>query len=712
MSNSYWEDAPAEYVEKVYAGVLGKIIGVYLGRPFEGWTYDRIMAELGEITYYVNDRLGRPLVVTDDDISGTFTFLRALADHGHDPNLTPEQIGQTWLNYLIENRTVLWWGGVGNSTEHTAYMRLKRGIPAPRSGSVELNGKTISEQIGAQIFIDGWAMVAPGDPALAADLARRAASVSHDGEAVFGAQIIAAMEAAAFVERDLNALIDTALTFIPPDSTIARTIADVRTWHAHHTDWRDARALLQKHYGYDKYPGVCHVIPNHGLIILSLLYGGDDFQRTMTIVNTSGWDTDCNAANVGCLLGIKNGLRVFEGAVDWRGPVADRLYLPTADGGRAITDAVTETFHVVNMAYGLIGKHAVAPKNGARFHFELPGAVQGFRVRDGDAGHVENVPGHSQLGAHSLAIRFKATSDNMVHVATPTFIPPEAITMEGYTLLASPTLYSGQWVTAGLSASADNGVPVTVRLYMHTYGDGDRLYAHYGPEVILAAGDRTALEWQIPDTNGSPIAEIGVAVGGTSEQELTVYLDFLTWDGAPNVRLSRPLADQAMWRRAWVDAVDHFDAQWPEAYRVIQDVGRGLLIQGTNDWKDYRASAQIRSPLAEAMGVGVRVQGLRRYYALLLIRHVGVRLIKMWDTERILAETDYAWDFDTCYEIELEVCGSRLRAWINQALIFDLVDADQPLSGGGVALICEEGCVSTDAVLVVPVSQGKESEAQ
>ncbi len=44
-----------DYVERVYAGVLGKIIGVYLGRPFEGWTNERILKELGEITYYVND---------------------------------------------------------------------------------------------------------------------------------------------------------------------------------------------------------------------------------------------------------------------------------------------------------------------------------------------------------------------------------------------------------------------------------------------------------------------------------------------------------------------------------------------------------------------------------------------------------------------------------------------------------------------------------
>jgi hypothetical protein len=97
-------------------------------------------------------------------------------------DLTAAQIGQTWLNYIIERRTILWWGGLGNSTEHTAYLRLKSGISAPQSGSIALNSRVVAEQIGAQIFIDGWAMVAPGDPELAADLALRAGSVSHDGK--------------------------------------------------------------------------------------------------------------------------------------------------------------------------------------------------------------------------------------------------------------------------------------------------------------------------------------------------------------------------------------------------------------------------------------------------------------------------------------------------------------------------------------------------
>ena len=163
---------PSDYAARVYAGVLGKMIGVYLGRPFEGWTHERIMAELGPIQYYVHERLGMPLIVTDDDLSGTFTFLRALPDHGHRRDLTTAEIGETWLNYIIEGRTVLWWGGLGNSTEHTAFLRLKAGIEPPASGSIALNSRIVAEQIGAQIFIDGWGMVAPGNPEFAADLAR------------------------------------------------------------------------------------------------------------------------------------------------------------------------------------------------------------------------------------------------------------------------------------------------------------------------------------------------------------------------------------------------------------------------------------------------------------------------------------------------------------------------------------------------------------
>jgi len=687
--------------------VLGKIIGVYLGRPSEGWTYERIMDELGEITYYVHERLKLPLIVTDDDITGTFTFLRALPDYGKRRDLTPAQIGQTWLNYIIEGRTILWWGGLGNSTEHTAYLRLKSGIEAPRSGSIALNSKVVAEQIGAQILIDGWAMVAPGDPQLAADLARRAASVSHDGEAIYAAQVLAAMEAQAFVESDIRKLIDTGLSFIPKDSVIYQMIGDIRSWHAAEKDWRVARERLAANYGYDTYGGNTHIVPNHGLIILSLLYGDDDFQTTLMIVNACGWDTDCNSGNVGCLLGIKSGLAGIDAGPDWRGPVADRLYLPSADGGRAITDAVTETYHIVNVGRALAGEAPVAPKGGARFHFELPGAVQGFMLEDSIESKgtvaVENVVGHSQRGERSLAIRYHHVGPGQVaRVATATFIPPEAINMPGYNLLASPTLYPGETVRAGVVADRGNKRPVTCRLYIRTYGADEALVRTHGPETVLDPGANYEFEWHIGDAGGAPIAEIGVEISSPQQADGTVYLDYLTWDGTPDVVLTRPAIGGTMWRRAWVDGVDQYDPWWPEPYRLVQNHGTGLLIQGTREWTDYRVSADVTPHMVEAAGIAARVQGMRRYYALLLCKEGKARLVKALDGKTVLAETDFLWEFGETHDLSLEVVGTYLRAWIDGERLFEVADTDRPLISGGVALVCEEGRTATEAVTVQP----------
>jgi len=704
---------PGDYAERVYAGVLGKIIGVYLGRPFEGWDHERIISELGEIYYYVNDRRDLPLrnntlVVTDDDISGTFTFLRALPDYGNNLNLTPAQIGQTWLNYIIEQRSILWWGGLGNSTEHTAYLRLKNGVSAPESGSITLNSRIVAEQIGAQIFIDGWAMVAPGDPELAADLARRAASVSHDGEAVYGAQVVAAIEAGAFAESDIGRLIDGAVSLIPKDSVIFRMIDDIREWHAEEMDWRKTRERIAKNYGYEKYGGNCHVVPNHALIIHALLHGEDDFQRSLMIVNTSGWDTDCNSGNVGCLLGIKNGLASIDAGPDWRGPVADQLYLPTADGGRSITDAVTETYNIVNIGLALAGKEPVAPKNGARFHFELPGSVQGFRPDDDiylkGALTLENVEGHSETGRRTVALRYRhLASGRVARVTSPTFVPPEAIDMTGYALLASPTLYPGQEVRARVVADGTNKEAVTCRLFIRAYGANDELTTTCGPQAVLGGGEDHEFQWRVDDTAGQPIAQAGVEISSDEATSGTVYLDYLTWEGTPDVELRRPAEGGTMWHRAWVNGVDRFEPHWSEPYRLIQNQGRGLLIQGAREWTDYQVHATITPHMIAQAGLAARVQGMRRYYALLLGKNGKARLVRELDGEKVLAETDFPCVPAVTYGLSLRVKGNRLQASVDGEVLFDLEDDEPLLHGGAVALICEEGYMASDGVRVQPV---------
>ena len=685
---------PQDYAERVYAGVLGKVIGVYLGRPFEGWTYERIQHQLGDINYYVHDRLNVPLLVTDDDISGTFTFIRSLADNASAKALSAQQVAETWLNYLIENRTILWWGGLGNSTEHTAYLRLKKGITAPASGSRELNGQVVSEQIGAQIFIDGWAMVAPGDAQRAATLAEHAARVSHDGEAVYGAVVMAVLEAMAFVESDTNVLLDTALSYVPGNSVIRQLVDDVRSWHAKEPDWRATRELLAANYGYDKFGGNCHMVPNHGLIIHSLLHGEDDFSQTMKIINTCGWDTDCNSGNIGCLMGIKNGIAGIDAGLnkglDWRGPVADRIYIPTADPTWGISDCARQATDIINMGRTLADKKPWQPKNGAPFHFEFAGSVQGFTVSSGE-GVVANVVGHSAAGTRSLRL----AADTAARFGTPVFTPSKDIAKYfekgGYALMASPQVYPGQTLNARLAGRGE------VALYVANYGENDAVTLHEGEWVDLAEPGAEAgvdLVFNVP-AEAYPIFEIGVQTRAEGE----VYLDSMSWQGEPNFVIAQPAHKGTMWRRAWVNGVDSFWS-FGDPIRLMQNDGRGLLIQGTRDWRNYQVSADVTPHLVEQAGIAVRVQGMRRYYGLLLGRDRRLRLVKVLNTETTLAECALHVEFGTTYTLTLSVSGDQLSASVDGKVMLEASDAD--LSCGALALLVEEGRTATQSVVVTP----------
>ncbi len=676
---------PDDYAERVYAGVLGKVIGVYLGRPFEGWSYERIQQQLGDIEYYVHDKLGVPLIVTDDDISGTFTFLRALGDNGYREDLSAREIGESWLNYLIENRTILWWGGLGNSTEHTAYLRLKDGVPAPESGSMARNGQVVAEQIGAQIFIDGWAMVAPGDPDLAVRLAREAARVSHDGEAVHGAVVLAALEAMAFEEQDIDVLLDRALGYIPGDSTIRRLIDDLRAWHSQEPDWRATRERLAGSYGYDRYGGNCHMVPNHGLIIHALLHGAGDFSESLKIINTCGWDTDCNSGNLGCLLGIMHGLDgISAGPRDWREPVADRIYLPTADPTWGISDCLREAQEVVSAGRRLKGLEPWAPCDGAQFHFSLPGAVQGFQVVDGN-GSVANRA--TDTGGY-LAL----TSAGPARFATPVFAPSKDVAKffekGGYALLASPRVYPGQTLACRVAEGSGRGC-----LFLRYYGENDAPVIVRG-EGVDFTGSEAPLELVVPE-EAAPVFEIGIEVDGAA----SLLVDWLRWDGEPSVTLSRPPHKGTMWRRAWVNGVDDF-ARWWEPYRLMQNQGRGLLIQGTRDWANYEVRADVTPHLASAAGIAARVQGMRRYYALLLVPG-RLELRRVLGDETVLASCPLDWQLGERQQLALRVDGPRLTATLNGTEV--LSAEDKALSSGAVALVIEEGRTATEAVTVVPL---------
>jgi hypothetical protein len=364
---------------------------------------------------------------------------------------------------------------------------------------------------------------------------------------------------------------------------------------------------------------------------------------------------------------------------------------------------------IANLGRTLAGEPLLAPKRGARFHFELPGSVQGFRVEPADAGAIENLGGHSDLGRRTLALRMAAGD---VRLVTPTFTPPDArrCTEEGlitapwlhpgnYALLASPTLYPGQVVGARLVADPANAAPVHCRLIARCYGAGDELTTTLaGPESELAPGADGLLRWRVEDTGGQPIAEVGVEVRG---EDAVVRLDHLGWDGAPDVTFARPDSGGTMWRRAWVPGVERFEPAAASAFQLVQNRGRGLLIQGTREWKDYEVTSTVApQTITAAAGIAARTQGLRRFYALLLCADDTVQLVKALDGDTVLARAPFARTPDAAYELRLRVEGGGLEGRVDGELIVAAEDRDRPLTGGGVAFVCEAGSLTSDAISV------------
>jgi ADP-ribosylglycohydrolase len=692
------------FAEQTYAGVLGKLIGVYLGRAVEGWSYRNIHEKFGEIDYYVNDQVNWPLIVPDDDISGTFLFYRALEDNGFPREIPAKTVGDTWLNYIVEDKTVLWWGGLGRSTEHTAYLRLKAGIDAPRSGSSELNSRAMAEAIGAEIFIDTWAMANPGNPERAAAMARAAASVSHDGVAVEAAVLLAAMEAYAFVESDIDTLLDYGCGIIRDDS-LRRVIGQVREQCARATHWREVRRWLGDNHSYSHYPGCCPMVPNHALLLASFILGKNNFQEGLKIAVSSGWDTDCNAGNLGCLNGIRLGISALEQGPDFRGPVADLMYVVNADGGECLSDAVIETRRVRRAAAALAGESYEPPK--ARFAFEYPGAVQGFQpcpLHKGRQGvtSVGNLNTTSHPG-NGLEIRYEALATGVTgSVSVPTFIDPKPRSLSEtsyFEVIASPSLYGTQ-VLRTVVETFDAGAPAVRFFIIHYDGSGD-LQRLCGERIQLQHG-RNNLVWPVPDTHGLPIYRLGIELLAEHRTSGRIAIRELDWSGTPAAFVMggafdlspklTPFDTSSYWIKSFVSSARHFAPDIFSTFCLSHPGTNGVVTTGSRDWVDYRVSSRLTLDLHKSTGLVARARGHRRYYAAVVENRQTAKIIRRIDgTVQVLAETPYAYKENATLAFDFSACGDTLTFFIDGREI--LRASDSAYAAGGAGFLIEEGTV-------------------
>jgi hypothetical protein len=310
---------------------------------------------------------------------------------------------------------------------------------------------------------------------------------------------------------------------------------------------------------------------------------------------------------------------------------------------------------------------------------------------------VENV---CREGGRCLAVRYRGVADGrpagVVREVLPDYSPAG-----GYRMAACPSLYSGQTVTAAVSADEMDGQAVDVCLYVRVWGADDALSTVRGPVVRLEPGAAERLSWTLDLPAGCPVAWIGLEIASRRRAQGTLYLDWLTWDGAPDIALTAQPRGGRRWLGAWVQACDTVLTATDHDYRLIQNQGTGMLIQGTREWRDYVVRARVTPHLVDACGIAARVQGLRRYLALELVRGGGARLVRKLDGTHVLAQQPFAWELGCTYALELRVEGPRVTANVDGSVLFELED-DSPLQGGAMALCLELGRAGFDDVTVSP----------
>ncbi|MGN1398496.1 MAG: ADP-ribosylglycohydrolase family protein [Erysipelotrichaceae bacterium] len=356
-----------KYLYTVYSSWLGKNIGIRLGAPVENFSSDQIEELYHGKTGYLVDY---DIFASDDDSNGPLFFFRSLLDKD---SLTSEDVANTMLGYIQRYLGFFWWGGEGVSTEHTAYLNLERGIKPPYSGSSETNGIALSEQIGGQIFSDCWGYLSLGDPDQAKDFAIKASCVTHDGNGIQGGIFVAVAIALAYQNKDIIDVINQTLLYLDSEMEYYRVVKVIMDFYYHHPDnWHDCLKFIQENYGYDKYPGVCHIIPNACVMIMALLYGQNDFSKTITIANQSGWDTDCNCGNLGSIMGAL--VRVDGIDESWIKPLNDVVNSSSCIGYLNIQTISESSKIFAQVAFKLKGIKVSDDKK-----FDLPFATKGFR---------------------------------------------------------------------------------------------------------------------------------------------------------------------------------------------------------------------------------------------------------------------------------------------------------------------------------------------
>ena len=306
--------------DKITGAWLGRVCGCLLGKPVEGMRQAEILRiARDEGNYPLKDYFGsnpealkaaghseatldrlaychrRGFMPPDDDTNYTVMDAVKLIDvYGRD--FTPDDVARVWL----ETQPVTAYC----TAERVAIRNFVASIKPPLSAVYK---NPFREWIGAQIRGDYFGYINPGDPETAADMAFRDASISHVKNGIYGEMLFSAAIAAAAVESDPEKILRAGLGEIPAKCRLAEDVETVISWFHAGVTAGDAVKRIRTRWDEANPHHWCHTDSNAMIVAAALLYGGMDYGKSITMAVEAGFDTDCNGATVGSVIGMAMG---------------------------------------------------------------------------------------------------------------------------------------------------------------------------------------------------------------------------------------------------------------------------------------------------------------------------------------------------------------------------------------------------------------------
>lgn len=287
-----------ELLDKIKGGWAGQTFACTYGGPTEFKYNGRIIEDTvnipwpeSHVKWYYENSPG-----LYDDVYMDLSFVDVIDKHGVDAPV--ELFAEAFANAEYN----LW------HANQAARYNILNGISAPASGHWKNNPH--ADDLDFQIEADFAGLMNPGMPLAAEEISDKVGHIMCYGDGYYGGLYVAVMYSLAFIYDDPAMVVKEALKSIPAESDYYKCISDVITWCEENADWKKTWCLIEDKWaneiscpkGIDD-PFNIDAKVNSAYVVMGLLYGAGDMDRTIEVSTRCGADSDCNPATAAGILG-------------------------------------------------------------------------------------------------------------------------------------------------------------------------------------------------------------------------------------------------------------------------------------------------------------------------------------------------------------------------------------------------------------------------